>query len=660
MTQLNALLVSMRAEYFRLELAEQLFRRGREIPLVGMLAAITCAILFQTPETRDALQVWAFCFLAIYSVTYLTLFLPQRKPKAGTFVAWSRNFIAAFVCYGLMWGAFTYICLESLGFWQEVTLFMILFAIVSVPMPVLALCLPAAILHPILVFGPAIGFLVLKGLELGLNYETSLLGMLLVASVMTTYKQVIMAKNLVSSVDVRRRLATSVSTIQKLKRDKYLDTVTGLLNLEGMVGHIRKARLTGGAAYTLLSLKVDDLEQMYSTHTKAIVDRLVKVVARRIENPEDSTITVAHVGLGEYLILTFDQDAEAEERTIGNLFQAFNHPYFSGTKQLYLSVSIGAASLNRDETDESAVISKAVTAMREAAKDPGNSFARYDASMSDRLNRWMGIRSQLQQAIHADEFTVYLQPKVEIQSGNVTSAEALIRWQNPTMGIVSPADFIPIAESTGDIMALGRWVLSEAARLVQDPGLPDQFAIAVNVSVKQFGDPRLIDLLADISRQLEGTQRKIELEITESALMLESIEVKRMLRDIERLGFGVALDDFGTGYSSLSYLTQLNADTVKLDKSFLDEIPVNTKHAAFVSSVIHMAKTLGLKLVAEGVERVDQLEWLALNQCDAVQGYLFSRPLSFPDLLTWLEGRPKVTGLAVTPGNWVPASADSI
>jgi len=363
------------------------------------------------------------------------------------------------------------------------------------------------------------------------------------------------------------------------------------------------------------------------------------VVAKRTENPGSAALTGAHVGLGEYLILTPEQDADAEEGTIADLFQAFNHPYFSGTKQLYLTVSIGATSLCIDERDESAVISKAVSAMREASKDPGNSFARYDASMSDRFNRWMGIRSQLQHAIKSNEFTVFLQPKVEIGTGEVSSAEALIRWQSPTMGIVNPADFIPIAESTGDIMALGRWVLREAAHLVQDPRLPEAFSIAVNVSVKQFADPKLIGVPEEIAQQLKGTQRRIDLEITESALMLESVEVKMMLRDIERLGFGVALDDFGTGYSSLSYLTQLNADTVKLDKSFLDEIPVNTKHAAFVSSVILMAKTLGLKLVAEGVERKDQLDWLALNQCDTVQGYLFSRPLAFPDLLSWLERR---------------------
>ena len=639
MTQLKALLVSMRAEYFRLELAELLFTRAREIPLVGMLAAISCATLFQTPQTRDALQIWAIAFILLYGFTYLALFLSRRKPSANTYVAWTRNFIWAFASYGVMWGVFTFICLESLGFWQEVALFMVLFGIVSVPMPVLAYCLPAAILHPILILGAASSLLVQKSLELGINHETWMLVMLLGASVLSTYKQMIMAKNLVSSVDVRRRLSTSVSTIQKLKRDKYLDTVTGMLNLAGMIGHIRKARLSNDTPYTLLSLKVDDLERMYSTHTKAIVDRLVKVVARRIETPGCDALTVAHLGLGEYLILTTEQNEDMESDTIAGLFRAFNHPYFSGTKELYLSVSIGATSLGSNEYDESAVISKAVTAMREASKNPGNSFARYDSSMSDRLNRWMGIRSELQQAIKSNEFEVFLQPKVEIATGAVNSAEALIRWQSPTMGTVSPSDFIPIAESTGDIMALGRWVLREATRLVQSPMLPETFSIAVNVSVKQFADPNLIGLLEQIADQLDGTQRGIDLEITESALMLESVEVKMMLRDIERLGFGVALDDFGTGYSSLSYLTQLNADTVKLDKSFLDEIPVNTKHAAFVSSVILMAKTLGLKLVAEGVERKDQLEWLALNQCDAVQGYLFSRPLAFPDLLSWLEHR---------------------
>lgn len=212
-----------------------------------------------------------------------------------------------------MWGVFTFICLESLGFWQEVALFMILFAIVSVPMPVLAYCLPAAILHPILVLGTACALLIQKSLEPGINHETSLLAMLLVASAMSTYKQMIMAKTLVSSVDDRRRLSTSVSTIQKMKREKYQDTVTGMLNLEGMVCHMRKTRLSAGSGYTLLSLKVDDLEQMYSTHTKAIVDRLVKVVARRIENPGSGALTVAHVGLGEYLILTPEQDADAEE-----------------------------------------------------------------------------------------------------------------------------------------------------------------------------------------------------------------------------------------------------------------------------------------------------------------------------------------------------------
>jgi EAL domain-containing protein (putative c-di-GMP-specific phosphodiesterase class I) len=274
--------------------------------------------------------------------------------------------------------------------------------------------------------------------------------------------------------------------------------------------------------------------------------------------------------------------------------------------------------------------------------------------MSVAVRKRLDMESDLRKALERGELQLYYQPQLNLASGQVNGVEALIRWQHPQRGLVSPADFIPLAEDTGLIGPIGEWVLREACRqnrLWQSHGLPP-LRMAVNVSGQQLGAPEFVDMVARALEETGHVAQRLELEITETTLMRNLDQSAQVLSRLRALGVRLSIDDFGTGYSSLGYLKHLPVQTVKIDRSFVAELPENSHDAAITNGIIDMGHNLGLEVIGEGVETAAQLRYLRERGCDMIQGYLLHAPTTADNLEAWLgsNSRPSVAGLGVVKG----------
>jgi EAL domain-containing protein (putative c-di-GMP-specific phosphodiesterase class I) len=280
-------------------------------------------------------------------------------------------------------------------------------------------------------------------------------------------------------------------------------------------------------------------------------------------------------------------------------------------------------------------------AMYQAKAGGRSTFRFFDPSMNQRALLRLEMEASLRRALENGEFLLYFQPKVHVPSGRLCGAEALIRWRQPGGELVSPADFIPVAEETGLIVPIGYWVLEEACaniRRWREAGMPD-IPVSVNLSVRQFRDEALVQRIEDILARHGVTGESIEVELTESAVMEDPQKAIVTLQRLRRLGLSVSVDDFGTGYSSLAYLKRFPISAIKIDRSFVADLGIDPEDAAIVQTIIALARTLRLDVVAEGVETDGQLAFLSEVGCDVVQGYYYSRPLPPDEYAGWLRRR---------------------
>ena len=621
--------------FFRLELSRELYWRSKFIPPLGFIAVVLFSIYFYSSEISTSITTWAVVFSIIYALMYVLFFDGGAEPKEESYIYWTWSFILACCIAAAMWGIFPFIVFPSLGHSDQVALIMMLFAIISVPVPALSHCSPLVFTYSaIIVISGGSSFLIYHD---GFDKHLAFMVVLLFACIMYLLEQRRVSKKILKSVDDKDLLKTSGITIKRLRHDKYHDSVTDLLNREGISTYLNRTDASL-SSFIIFALKVRDVDALYSSHSKSSIDEIIRDLASRLQASGFDHKIIAHLGLGEFLILVPGVEGNMSHSLGGDLFGLFEEPVTTFLGPMNFNLLIGCSAFPDDSSDKKEVVNFALAALKEADKHSGNRLERYTEDMAMKMNRRAFIRSQLSVAIKRKEFSVHIQPKINVQKNIVESGEVLVRWYSPSMGMVSPAEFIPIAESTSDIIPLGKWVLEETARiLIGSSTLPDKFSLAVNVSVKQLTDPQFVPLVQEITGQLHGTGRSLELEITETMMITDEIEVNQALERISALGVGIALDDFGTGYSSLSYLASINADTLKLDKSFIDPIPQNGRHSSFVSTVIAMAHSLDMPLVAEGVETAEQYEWLSQNLCDTVQGYFISKPLALDEFFTWLD-----------------------
>jgi EAL domain-containing protein (putative c-di-GMP-specific phosphodiesterase class I) len=337
------------------------------------------------------------------------------------------------------------------------------------------------------------------------------------------------------------------------------------------------------------------------------------------------------------------QSVESIQQFAQLILQSFESPFFVEEMALYIGTSIGISLYPNDGMDEETLMKNADTAMFRAKERGRNHYQLYNHAIGAKVKEYVAIENGIRQALDRSEFQVFYQPQINLVTGEIDCMEALARWLHPELGWVPPNQFIPAAEEHGLIVRLGEWILRTACtqnRLWQREGLPP-IRMAVNFSAKQFQVVDLCDRIMQILVETDLDPQYLELEITESLVMQDQNTTIAMLKQLQTRGMSVSIDDFGTGYSSLSYLRLLPVSKVKIDASFIRETPQNKDDAAITSAIIAMAHNLNLTAIAEGVERKEQLEFLRSHNCDAVQGYLFSRPVPAHEATLLLQAQLK-------------------
>ena len=453
------------------------------------------------------------------------------------------------------------------------------------------------------------------------------------------------------AVIVFHDVSESRAMAQKMSHLAQHDFLTGLPNR--LLLTERFSRAIGQAKrhhkqVALLFLDLDHFKNINDSLGHQIGDQLLQSIAARLVDCVRTTDTVCRQGGDEFVILLSEIEHQQDAAQVAEkLLAALLVPHHIDGKELHVTLSIGISLYPDDGATADAVLQNADTAMYYAKAKGRNNYQFFTGDMNTRAVQRLFIESSLRRALKDDEFALHYQPKINIASGAMTGAEALIRWQDPELGMIYPGQFVTIAEECGLIVPIGRWVLREACRQVQawlDVGL-HAVPVSVNISAVEF---RHIDFLDGLSQVLAETglaPRYLELELTESILMHEAEASAVLLEKIKAMGVQLAIDDFGTGYSSLSYLNRFPVDTLKIDQSFVRDIPANTDDAAIVSAVIGMGKTLQQRVIAEGVETNEQLRFLENRQCDEGQGFLFSYPVPSGEFACLLGTRPDVQAL---------------
>ena len=397
----------------------------------------------------------------------------------------------------------------------------------------------------------------------------------------------------------------------------------------------------------LMFLDLDRFKNINDSLGHAVGDQLLQLVAKRLTACVRSSDTVCRQGGDEFVILLADIEHTANAgRSAQKILTALVIPYFVNLHELDVTVSIGISIFPNDGQDADTLIKNADTAMYHAKASGRNNFQFFEQRMSvlavERHSTEVGLR----RALERQEFELYYQPKINLHSNKIVGVEALIRWQHPERGLLLPGDFISIAEDSGLILPIGRWVLREAcsqAQVWRQAGLPP-VTIAVNTSALEFGAKGFVENIRRTLRETGLEPRHLELELTESVLMRDAESSNFLLHMLADLGIRVAVDDFGTGYSSLSYLKQFPINTLKIDQSFVNDITSDPDDAAIVGAVTSMGKSLNLCVIAEGVETPEQRAFLVAQRCDEGQGYYFGRPMPPEALAALLQ-----TGLPTPP-----------
>jgi diguanylate cyclase (GGDEF)-like protein/PAS domain S-box-containing protein len=390
----------------------------------------------------------------------------------------------------------------------------------------------------------------------------------------------------------------------------------------------------------VLFLDLDGFKHINDSLGHAIGDKLLQSIAKRLVDCVRGSDTVSRQGGDEFVVLLSEVDqSDSAAITARRMLEAVAEAHSIDQHELHITASVGVSVYPDDGLDAGTLIKNADTAMYQAKENGRQSYQFFKPSMNVRAVERQSIEESLRRALERQEFALQYQPKVNLSTGKITGAEALIRWLHPTRGLVPPAQFIPVAEDCGLIVPIGNWVLREACRQAQawvSEGLPLS-TMAVNISAMEFRNEHF---LAGVFSILEDTgldPRALELELTESVLMKHAESAESILKLLRKRGVQVAVDDFGTGYSSLSYLTKFPIDALKIDQSFVRQITSSPDESIIVTAVISMGRSLKLRVVAEGVETEAELAFLQAHRCDEAQGYYFSRPVDSEQFARLLE-----------------------
>ena len=419
----------------------------------------------------------------------------------------------------------------------------------------------------------------------------------------------------------------------KLERLAHFDPLTGLANRVLFRDRLRQALLRAertGDKVAVLFLDLDGFKQINDTLGHPVGDKLLNAVGKRLLDSVRKSDTVARLGGDEFtLVVTSFAEARNLDFLARKIIDRLAIPFILPDRKIFVTASIGIAIYPGDGDDVDLLLQNADTAMYWAKEKGKNGVTYFSREMNIEAARRLDLETALIEGLRREEFIVYYQPQVDLATGNVSSCEALVRWNHPKQGILAPGGFIDLAEKTGLIRPLGEWVLKKACEQVgawQRQGLPP-LHVAVNLSGHQLNSGEIVETVSRIIAETGIEECLLDLEITESVLMGTAEESERILTDLKELGVQLSIDDFGTGYSSLSYLKRFPVDKLKIDKSFILNLPDDPDDVAIVKAIIGVGHSMNIKIMAEGVETKDHLDFLISQGCDMVQGYYYSRPV---------------------------------
>lgn len=440
----------------------------------------------------------------------------------------------------------------------------------------------------------------------------------------------------------------------RIRQMAYFDSLTNLPNrtlfsseMEHAIAYAKRY----GTSFGLLVIDIDNFKRINDTLGHNCGDQLLQRVAERLVNCvrksdylsrpaiEEAKEVVARLGGDEFtILLTCFNHEEDAAKVATRIIAKTARPYQLDEHEVFVTLSIGIATYPGDGTSQDLLFRNADTAMYHAKSMGKNTFQFYRTSMNESALKRLNLENALYKALEQNEFRLHYQPQIDMQTGTIVGLEALLRWIHPDLGIVSPLEFISIAEENGLIVPITEWVLTEACRqnrAWQDQGLP-ALKMAVNISTQIFKQKNLPEMIAATLEATGLDPQFLEIEITESLMLHNVAGTIQILKQVRDMGVSISIDDFGTGYSSFSYLKQLPVHAIKIDRSFIMDLPHNPEDIAIVKAIIATSHSLSLKVIAEGVETVEQREFLAAHNCDEYQGYLFAKPLCAGDISSLL------------------------
>jgi diguanylate cyclase (GGDEF)-like protein len=427
--------------------------------------------------------------------------------------------------------------------------------------------------------------------------------------------------------DLKSQHPSDVQRVTAINFKQMHDSLTGLPNRVQLDALFRQ-RIKSGQQPCLVLIDLNEFKVINANFGHLITKDLLRQVAFRIDAQRKDGDVLAHLGGDEFAILTQNCD-HAMKNLLAALETVFTEPFKAAGEDLFVSASIGVANWHGDDPAMDELLKCATISAYLAKKQGRTTVQYYDPSFGDRVRDRIELETSLRRALEREEFILYYQPQIDIADGTISGVEALIRWKRPDGTLVPPSDFIPVLEESGLIIPVGDWILKQACQQFvawQSQGIAP-LSISINISAPQFKSGRLPASVIRILHETGMSPAYLCLELTESIVMDDIEETITTLSTLRNMGISLSIDDFGTGYSSLSYLQKMPITELKIDKSFIMNIPEDSNNAVIVSSIISIANCMNIRVVAEGVETLEQLQHLMEQKCQTVQGYFFSKPL---------------------------------
>ncbi len=430
--------------------------------------------------------------------------------------------------------------------------------------------------------------------------------------------------------------------LQRLARQDALTGLPNRLQLRAQLESALKEATRLGGRVALLHLNLDGFRRVNEALGHDAGDRLVQTCAERLVGAVRKTDVVARIGGDEFAIVLGDVRESADAEAVARkLIERMTPAYAVGDRRLVLAASIGIAIFPGAGDGAEALLRCAELAMRKAKSQRGSHFHFYSEQTRVEAHQQLHLEAELRRALRRNEFELFYQPRVSMAGGRVSGVEALVRWRHPSRGLLMPEEFIPLAEEVGLIVPLGFWVMQQACRDLRALNLRggEPIDMAVNLSFRQLQDERFVEQAARIIEESGVDPHRLEFELTETAILLNAEQTFEAMSALSRLGVSFSLDDFGTGYSSFAHIQRLPISALKIDRGFVADLPREGDDAIIVRAIINLAHSLQLRVIAEGAETLDQVQFLWQHRCDQLQGYYFSKPVPFDGLVELLERR---------------------